>query len=57
MSTAAVQKLAKPQLRGLFEKKTKFHIAASIILSIGCGVAYKYTVGEPRKKAYAEFYK
>lgn len=54
---AAVQKLAKPQLRGIFEKKTKFHIGLSIVLSIASGLAYKYTIGEPRKKAYAEFYK
>lgn len=57
MSTAAVQKLAKPQLRGVFEKNTKFHIGLSIVLSIVAGLTYKYTVGEPRKKAYAEFYK
>lgn len=57
MSSVAVQKLAKPQLRGLFEKKTKFHIAVSVVASILVGVTYKYTIGEPRKKAYAEFYK
>lgn len=57
MSAAAVQKLAKPQLRGIYEKKTKFHIALSVVLSIGAGLAYKYGIGEPRKKAYAEFYK
>lgn len=57
MSAGAVQKLAKPQLRGLFEKKTKFHLVLSVIVSIGAGLAYKYTIGEPRKKAYAEFYK
>lgn len=57
MSTAAVQKLVKPQFRGIYEKKTKFHLALSVVLSIGSGLAYKYTVGEPRKKAYAEFYK
>lgn len=57
MSTAAVQKLVKPKLRGIYEQKTKFHIALSVVLSIASGVAYKYTIGEPRKKAYAEFYK
>lgn len=57
MSAAAVQKLAKPQLRGIYEQKTKFHIGLSIVLSIIAGVTYKYTIGEPRKKAYAEFYK
>lgn len=54
---AVVQKLPKPQLRGLFEKNTKFHIYASIAVSIVCGLGYKYGIGEPRKKAYAEFYK
>lgn len=57
MSSAAVQKLVKPQLRGIYEKKTKFHLVLSVVLSVGVGLAYKYSVGEPRKKAYAEFYK
>lgn len=57
MSASVVSKIAKPNLRGLYEKKTKIHIIASIVLSIGVGLAYKYGVGEPRKKAYAEFYK
>lgn len=58
MSAAgAVQKLVKPQLRGLHEKKTLFHLVLSVVSSIGVGVTYKYTIGEPRKKAYAEFYK
>ncbi|XP_015363517.1 PREDICTED: cytochrome c oxidase subunit 6C [Diuraphis noxia] len=54
---AVVQKLAKPQLRGLYDKKTKFHLVFSVVLSIGVGLTYKYAIGEPRKKAYAEFYK
>lgn len=57
MSASAVTKLAKPQLRGVFEKKTKLHIGLSIAVSVAVGVAYKYGIGEPRKKAYAEFYK
>lgn len=57
MSAGAVQKLAKPQLRGLYEKKTLFHLVLSVVSSIAVGVTYKYAVGEPRKKAYAEFYK
>jgi len=52
-----VQKLGKPQLRGLFEKKTKIHLVCSVVLSIAAGLSYKYGIGEPRKKAYAEFYK
>lgn len=57
MSASVVSKIAKPTLRGLYEKKTKIHIVASVVLAIGAGLAYKYGVGEPRKKAYAEFYK
>lgn len=57
MSTSVVQKLAKPQFRGIYEKKTRFHLFLSVGLSILAGVTYKYTIGEPRKKAYAEFYK
>lgn len=57
MSAGAVQKLVKPQLRGLYEKKTMLHLTLSVVSSIIVGVTYKYTIGEPRKKAYAEFYK
>jgi len=58
MSAAtAISKLPKPQLRGLYEKKTKIHLLLSVVLSIGAGLSYKYSIGEPRKKAYAEFYK
>jgi len=56
-AAASVQKLAKPQLRGIFEKKTKFHLILSVVLSAVAGLAYKYGIGEPRKRAYAEFYK
>lgn len=56
-ATAVVKTLARPQLRGAYEKKTKFHLVLSVVLSIAVGVGYKYSVGEPRKKAYAEFYK
>ncbi|XP_050525556.1 cytochrome c oxidase subunit 6C-like [Daktulosphaira vitifoliae] len=58
MSASAVsQKLPRPQLRGLFHQRTKIHLVTSVVLSILAGVTYKYTVGEPRKKKYAEFYK
>lgn len=56
-ATAIVNKLARPQLRGAYEKKTKFHLVLSVLLSIAVGASYKYGIGEPRKKAYAEFYK
>lgn len=57
MSATAFRKLARPQLRGTYEKKTKLHLVLSVALSIAVGLSYKYGIGEPRKKAYAEFYK
>ncbi|XP_037108551.1 cytochrome c oxidase subunit 6C-1 [Syngnathus acus] len=49
--------LAKPVMRGLLGKRLRFHLPIAFGLSILAAAAFKYTVTEPRKQAYAEFYK
>ncbi|XP_032624878.1 cytochrome c oxidase subunit 6C [Chelonoidis abingdonii] len=49
--------LPKPQMRGLLGKRLRFHIVGALIASLGSAVLYKYGVAEPRKRAYADFYK
>ncbi|KAM9800592.1 cytochrome c oxidase subunit 6C-1 [Syngnathus typhle] len=49
--------LAKPMMRGLLGKRLRFHLPIAFGLSILVAAAFKYTVTEPRKQAYAEFYK
>ncbi|KAM5157656.1 cytochrome c oxidase subunit 6C [Mantella aurantiaca] len=49
--------LAKPQMRGLLAKRLRFHIIGAFICSLTAAAMYKYGVAEPRKKAYADFYK
>uniref|UniRef100_A0A8C5PUD1 Cytochrome c oxidase subunit 6C n=1 Tax=Leptobrachium leishanense TaxID=445787 RepID=A0A8C5PUD1_9ANUR len=54
MSVAA---LVKPQMRGLLAKRLRFHIICSFAFSVGVAALYKFGVAEPRKRAYANFYK
>ncbi|XP_072307879.1 cytochrome c oxidase subunit 6C [Eucyclogobius newberryi] len=49
--------LAKPVMRGLLGKRLRFHLPIAFALSLLAAVGFKYTVTEPRKQAYAEFYK
>ncbi|XP_077582374.1 cytochrome c oxidase subunit 6C [Stigmatopora nigra] len=49
--------LPKPVLRGLLGKRLRFHLPIAFGLSILAAVAFKYTVTEPRKQAYADFYR
>ncbi|XP_061788543.1 cytochrome c oxidase subunit 6C [Nerophis lumbriciformis] len=49
--------LAKPMMRGLLAKRLRFHLPVAFGLSFLLAAIYKYTVGEPRKQAYADFYK
>nr|XP_056710751.1 cytochrome c oxidase subunit 6C-2 [Euleptes europaea] len=49
--------LAKPQMRGLLASRLKKHIVIAFMFSFGCAALYKFGVAEPRKRAYAEFYK
>ncbi|EPQ01986.1 Cytochrome c oxidase subunit 6C [Myotis brandtii] len=54
MSSSA---LPKPQMRDLLAKYLRFHIVGAIIVSLKVAASYEFGVAEPRKKAYADFYK
>ncbi|XP_069322279.1 cytochrome c oxidase subunit 6C [Eulemur rufifrons] len=49
--------LAKPQMRGLLARRLRIHIVAAVFVSLGAAALYKFGVAEPRKKAYADFYR
>ncbi|KAH0617530.1 hypothetical protein JD844_015879 [Phrynosoma platyrhinos] len=49
--------LPKPQMRGLLAKRLRKHITVAFLFALGCAASYKFGVAEPRKKAYADFYK
>ncbi|XP_022075408.1 cytochrome c oxidase subunit 6C-1 [Acanthochromis polyacanthus] len=49
--------LQKPLMRGLLAKRLRFHLSIAFSVSIAAAIAFKYTVTEPRKQAYADFYK
>ncbi|XP_005381916.1 PREDICTED: cytochrome c oxidase subunit 6C [Chinchilla lanigera] len=49
--------LAKPQMRGLLARRLRIHIVGAFFVSVGVAALYKFGVAEPRKKAYADFYK
>ncbi|XP_055763826.1 cytochrome c oxidase subunit 6C-1-like isoform X2 [Salvelinus fontinalis] len=49
--------LAKPAMRGLLVKCLRFHLPIAFALSLVAAAAFKYGVTEPRKQAYANFYK
>nr|XP_020143623.1 cytochrome c oxidase subunit 6C-like [Microcebus murinus] len=49
--------LAKPQMRGLLTRRLRIHIVGAFFISLGVAALYKFAVAEPRKKAYADFYR
>ncbi|XP_021572197.1 cytochrome c oxidase subunit 6C-like [Carlito syrichta] len=49
--------LPKPQMCGLLAKCLQFHIVGAFIVSLGVAAFYKFAVAEPRKMAYADFYR
>ncbi|XP_026068800.1 cytochrome c oxidase subunit 6C-1 isoform X2 [Carassius auratus] len=49
--------LVKPAMRGLLAKRLRFHLPIAFGLSLVAAAGFKYTVTEPRKQAYADFYK
>ncbi|KAG8224004.1 hypothetical protein J437_LFUL001081, partial [Ladona fulva] len=57
MASAGVTKLSKPQMRGLLNSQITRNLVGALVCSIGAGLAFKFLVGEPRKKRYIEFYK
>lgn len=52
-----VATLKKPQLRGLLHSQIKKNLIVAIGLCIAAGVVHRFTVVEPRRKRYADFYK
>ncbi|XP_012876140.1 PREDICTED: cytochrome c oxidase subunit 6C-like [Dipodomys ordii] len=57
VATMASGALAKPQLPGLLAKRLQIHIVGAFIVSLGVSTLYKFSEAEPRKKAYADFYR
>ncbi|KAL2308771.1 hypothetical protein Nmel_001835 [Mimus melanotis] len=49
--------LPKPQMRDLLARRMKFHLLGAFLVSMGCATLYKFAVAEPRKRAYADFYR
>ncbi|XP_037535617.1 cytochrome c oxidase subunit 6C-1 [Nematolebias whitei] len=49
--------LQKPVMRRLLYRRMRFHLPIAFTLGIVAAVLFKYRVAEPRKMAYAEFYK
>ncbi|XP_070815313.1 cytochrome c oxidase subunit 6C [Chaetodon trifascialis] len=49
--------LQKPLMRGLLGKRLRFHLPIAFGLSIIAALGFKFIVTEPRKQAYADFYK
>ncbi|XP_060099423.1 cytochrome c oxidase subunit 6C [Heteronotia binoei] len=49
--------LPKPQMRGLLASRLRKHLIAVSLMSLGIILGFKFGVSEPRKRAYAEFYK
>ncbi|XP_043978126.1 cytochrome c oxidase subunit 6C-1 [Gambusia affinis] len=49
--------LPKPVMRGLLGKRLRIHLPMAFGVAISLALMYKFTVTEPRKRAYANFYK
>ncbi|XP_054906270.1 cytochrome c oxidase subunit 6C-1 [Poeciliopsis prolifica] len=49
--------LPKPMMRGMLAKRLRFHLPVAFGVAISVAIAYKFAVTEPRKRAYANFYK
>uniref|UniRef100_A0A8C8YM44 Cytochrome c oxidase subunit 6C n=1 Tax=Prolemur simus TaxID=1328070 RepID=A0A8C8YM44_PROSS len=53
----ASSNLMKPQMCGLLAWHLQYHIVGIFVESLGVAALYKFAVAEPRKKAYADFYR
>nr|XP_043879982.1 cytochrome c oxidase subunit 6C-1 [Solea senegalensis]XP_043879983.1 cytochrome c oxidase subunit 6C-1 [Solea senegalensis] len=49
--------LPKPLMRGLLARRLKFQLPMAFVASFLVAYGYKFLVADPRKRAYAEFYK
>lgn len=50
-------RLAKPELRGYTSRFLRRHVLIGLGVGFASAMAYKFLVGEPRKRRYAEFYR
>lgn len=57
VTTMVPEVLPKPQMHGLLAKRLQFHMFGAFMVSLGVAALYKFGVAEPRKKAYADFYR
>jgi hypothetical protein len=57
MAEKSVQKIPKPQLRGLLASTVKFHLPAALTFSAVSTILFKIFWVDGRKARYAEFYK
>lgn len=48
---------ARPQLKGRHALFMKKHLTIGILYAFATVLVAKYTINEPRKRAYAEYYK
>ncbi|NWT65882.1 CX6C2 oxidase, partial [Prunella himalayana] len=44
-------------MRGLLARRMKLHLFGAFVVSVGCAAVFKFAVAEPRKRAYADFYR
>ncbi|NXT11626.1 CX6C2 oxidase, partial [Prunella fulvescens] len=44
-------------MRGLLARRMKLHLLGAFVVSVGCAAVFKFAVAEPRKRAYADFYR
>ncbi|KAG7999363.1 Cytochrome c oxidase subunit 6C-1 [Nibea albiflora] len=49
--------LQKPMMRGMLAKRLRIQLPLAFLVSFSTAMAYKFLVADPRKRAYAEFYK
>lgn len=56
-NTSAPATGSAPVMRGLHNLQTKRQLAVAIALTTGIAVAFKMLNNDPKKVAYAEFYK
>ncbi|XP_005995431.1 cytochrome c oxidase subunit 6C [Latimeria chalumnae] len=49
--------LRKPVMRGFLARRLRFHLSMAFMVSLASASFIKFTIVEPKKKAYAEFYK
>lgn len=56
-ATVSSSALPKPQMHGLLAKHLRVHVIGVFIMALGVAASYKFSVVEPRKKMYADFYR